>query len=129
MVNSCFQVSLFCICASVIAVLLKQYCREHSVLLTIFVCAAVIAGAAEFMYPVTDEIRELFVSAGLDEGYFAIIFKAAAICIITDITKNICIDSGENAMASAAELWGRASLTFISMPLLRVVVDMVKEMM
>ena len=68
-------------------------------------------------------------AAGLDEGYTALIFKSAAICIVTDITRNICIDSGESAMAAAAVLWGKMALTYMSMPLLRAVVDMIKEVL
>ena len=129
MVDSCFQVSVFCICAAVIAVILKQYCREQSLLLTIFVCGAVMLGAAEMLGSVMSELKELFDTAGLDEEYTAIIFKSAAICIITDITKNICIDSGESAMAAAAVLWGKMTLTYMSMPLLLTIVDMIKEVL
>lgn len=111
------------------AVILRQYCREQSVLLTVFVCCGVIYGAFGMLAPVLGEIRGLFQSAGLDEGYTVLLFKAAAICTITDITKNICIDSGETAMAAAASFWGRTALTYMSMPLLRTIVDMIKEML
>ncbi len=129
MVENCFQVAVFCICAAVVAVLLRQYCREQSLLLTIFVSCAVIVGAAEMLGSVISELGELFAAAGLDEGYTALIFKSAAICIVTDITRNICIDSGESAMAAAAVLWGKMALTYMSMPLLRTVVDMIKEVL
>lgn len=111
------------------AVILKQYCREQSLLLTIFVCCGIIYGAFGLLAPVLDDIRELFLSAGLDEGYSVIAFKAVAICIITEITRNICTDSGETSMAAAAGFWGRAALTYMSMPLLRAIVEMVKEML
>ena len=102
---------------------------RQSWLLTIFVSCAVIVGAAEMLGPVISELGELFAVAGLDEGYTALIFKSAAICIVTDITRNICIDSGESAMAAAAVLWGKMALTYMSMPLLRAVVDMIKEVL
>ena len=129
MVDNCFQVSVFCICAAIIAVILKQYCREQSLLLTIFVCGAVIFGAAEMLGSVMSELKEMFGSAGLDEGYTSVIFKSAAICIITEITRNICIDSGESAMASAAVIWGKMTLTYMSMPLLLRIVDTIKEVL
>lgn len=129
MVDNCFQVSVFCICAAIIAVILKQYCREQSLLLTIFVCGAVILGAAEMLGSVMSELKEMFGSAGLDEGYTSVIFKSAAICIITEITRNICIDSGESAMASASVIWGKMTLTYMSMPLLLRIVDTIKEVL
>ena len=129
MVESCFQVSVFCVCGAVMAVILKQYCREQSVLLTVFVCFGVIYGAFEMLGPLIDELRQLFLSAELDEAYTAIVFKAAAICTITDITRNICTDSGESAMAAAAGLWGNMALVYISMPLLRAIIELIKEML
>ena len=78
---------------------------------------------------VMSELKEMFGSAGLDEGYTSVIFKSAAICIITEITRNICIDSGESAMASASVIWGKMTLTYMSMPLLLRIVDTIKEVL
>lgn len=129
MVENCFQTAVFCICAGLSAVILRQYCREQSVLLTLYVCGAVIGGAVSFLAPMLGEIREMFTVSGLDEGYIAIIFKAAAITVIVRITRDICRDCGETALGSAAEFWGRAALTYISMPLLKVLLEMINEVL
>lgn len=128
MVENCFQVSLFCICGAVAAIVLKQHSREHSVVLTVFVSCAVIAASFGILSPVLDTVRDIFVSAGLDESYISIMLKAAAICLITEITRNVCTDSGESAMAAAAVFWGKISLTYLGLPLLRIITDMIREL-
>ncbi|MBO5384375.1 MAG: hypothetical protein J6A30_08755, partial [Ruminococcus sp.] len=44
MVENCFSVAVFCICAAIFAVLLRQYCREQSILIALAACVAVIGG-------------------------------------------------------------------------------------
>ncbi len=127
MVEGSLSVAVFCICAALLSVLLKQYCAEQSVLLTIAAGAAVIAGFFNYLAPVLDELRDIFYDAGLSDGYISIVFKAAAICFITQMTSDICRDCGETALSSAAELWGRGAVTFMSLPVIRALLSMVND--
>ena len=113
MVENCFSVALFCICACVLSIALRQYCREQSLLLSLGTCIIVLGGVIAFIYPIIGDIRE--------------IFKATAVCFITQITCEICRDSGELAIASAQEIWGRAAITFISLPVLKALLELVQE--
>lgn len=128
MVGSSLSVSVFCVCAAVLAVLLRQYCREQSMMLALGVCSAVMAGFMLFAEPVISDVQEIFADAGISDSYMSIIFKAAAICFITQITCEICTDSGEGAIASAAELWGRGALAFMSLPIIRSLLEKINEM-
>lgn len=66
-----------------------------------------------------NEIREIFVSAGVPESSISLVFKALGICCITHISAELCRDSGEGAMGAAAELWGRAAVTVLSLPIMK----------
>lgn len=90
-------------------------------------CTAVIGGFLAVFGSVTDEISSIFLEAGISESYLSLIFKATAICLITQITCEICRDSGETAIASAAEIWGRGSVTFISLPLVKALLEQINE--
>ncbi len=129
MVENCFQTAVFCVVSALSAVVLRQYCREQSMLLALFACGAVITGVLGFFGPMIGEIREIFIGSGIDEEYIRIIFKAAAITIIVRITVELCCDSGESALGAAAEFWGRGALTYISLPLLKVLLNMIGEML
>lgn len=129
MVNDVTAVSGFCIAGAILAVLLKQYCKEQSMMISIGVCVMVFAGAAAVISPVLDRISELFVQSGLSESYITIVFKATAICFITQITSDLCRDSGESAIASAMELWGRVSIILMSVPLIESLVETITEIL
>ncbi len=92
-------------------------------------CAAVMVGLMLFIEPLISEISDVFSQAGISDSYISLIFKAAAVCFITQITCEICRDSGENAIASVAEMWGRVAVTFMSMPILKALIEKINEIM
>lgn len=125
MVDSTVSTALFCIVSAILAVVLRQYNREQSVMASLAACAAVAGGTLLLAAPAFDEIRELLDETAAGSGYIPVIFKAAAICFITQITAEICRDSGENAIASAAELWGRGALIYMSIPVAAELIRMI----
>jgi len=129
MVSDCLEVSVFCICSAVLAVLLKQYSHEQSLMVSLLACTGVLMGFMIFMNPLVSEIREIFTQAGISESYISLVFKASAVCFVTRITCEVCRDSGENAIASAAEIWGRGAVTFMSIPLARALLEKVSGML
>jgi len=129
MVDSCFTTSVFCICSAMIAVVLRQYSREQSMLAALAACAGVLASALLFLGQVIEGIGDMFSSAGVSEEYIAVMFKAAAIAVITEIACELCRDSGEGAIASAAEIFGRSALTLMALPLVRALMDMISVLL
>ena len=129
MVDRTFATAVFCVCAAILAVLLRQYSREQSLLLSIAACTVVAGGTFSLLAPVLSDVRDIFTQAGVSESYLSLIFKAAAICFITQITCELCRDSGENAIASAAEMWGRGAVALISLPLVRALISQISELL
>lgn len=127
MVENCLSVAVFCTAAAIFSVLLRQYCREQSLLVSLAACTAVVGGSMLFLSPIVTEIRDIFTQAGISGDYISLIMKAAAVCFITQITCEICRDSGEMAIASAAELWGRGALTFMSLPIVKALLERINE--
>lgn len=127
MVESCFSVAVFSVCAAIFAVLLRRYCQEQSLLISLAGCTLLLGAFVIMIHPVIESTQELFVDAGISADYISLIFKAAAICFITQITSDICRDSGETALATGAELWGRGAITVISLPLIEAILKMINE--
>lgn len=125
MVDRSISTAAFCICSAIFAVLLRQHCREQSMMAALAACTAVIGAFVAVFGSVLDEISDIFSQAGISDSYLSIIFKAVSICLITQITCEICRDSGESAIASAAEIWGRGAVTFISIPLVKALVEQI----
>lgn len=129
MVDRSIATAGFCVCAAILAVILRQHCREQSLMLALAACVVVIGGFMSFFSPMITEISDIFTQAGISDAYLSLIFKATAICIITQITCELCRDSGEAAIASAAEIWGRGAVTFISLPLIKALLEQINEIL
>ncbi|MBR5513824.1 MAG: hypothetical protein IKV85_07565 [Ruminococcus sp.] len=129
MIDRSFVTASFCLCSAILAVILRQYCREQSMLLAIAACTIIMGSFAAFASPVMRELRDIFTAAGVSDSYLSLIYKGAAICIVTRITSELCRDSGEGAIASAAELWGRGAVTLLSLPLVKAVLEQINQLM
>ena len=129
MVDSCFSVGAFCVCGALITLVLKQYCSEYSITVSVAVCVLVLGAFAAMLGETVSELDDMMRDSGVSESYIAIVFKTITICFITHIASELCRDSGENAMASAAELWGRGAIAAISMPLFGDMIGMLDKLM
>lgn len=97
-------------------------------LISIAVCSGVFTLFILMFEAPLAEIRDIFEMAGIDESYISIVFKTLTICCITHITAEICRDSGEGAIASAAELWGRAAVLVLGVPVLKVFLQLIDDL-
>ncbi len=129
MVERALTSAVFCVASAVLAVLLRQHAREQSLFIALAACTAVIGGLFALLAPAADEIRDIFLSSGLPESYISVVFKALAICLVTQITSDLCRDSGETAIASAAEMWGRGAVTLLTVPLVRALIGQIGELL
>lgn len=111
------------------ALLLKQYCSEQSMLISVAVCTLVMVSVIVMLEAPLNEVRDIFVSAGVSEGSISIVFKALGISCITHISAEICRDSGESAMGAAAELWGRVAVALISLPIMKSFLQLIDKLL
>lgn len=118
MTGDTVSAAALCIIGAVTAVLLKQYCREQAIFSSAAVCVMVGLAALCFVSPVIEQLGDLFEKTSLDKSYFKQLLKAVGICFMTGIAADICRDSGEQALASAAEMWGRISLLILTVPMI-----------
>ena len=45
------------------------------------------------------------------------------------MTCDICTDSGESAIATAAEMWGRGALAVMSLPMVRSLLERIEQLL
>lgn len=107
-----------CIIGAVIATLLKQYCREQAVFSSIAVCVLVVMAVITCISPIAEKMALLFEQTQLDMSYLQTLWKAVGICYMTGIAADLCRDSGEQALTSVAELWGRIALLLLTLPMM-----------
>lgn len=117
-----------CITASIMCKLFSDNGKEYALYIKLAAAAAVMSMIIIFVSPIAETIRNIYSRAGADEEYLTVLFKALGICYITQFACDICRDSGENALASQAELAGKISLMIIALPLFESLADIVARL-
>ena len=117
-----------CITASVMCKLFSESGKEYALYIKLAAAAAVMSMIIIFVSPIAETIRNIYSKAGADEEYLTVLFKALGICYITQFACDICKDSGENALATQAELAGKISLMVIALPLFESLADIVARL-
>lgn len=117
-----------CITASIMCKLFSDNGKEYALYIKLAAAATVMSMIIIFVSPIAETVRNIYERAGADEEYLTVLFKALGICYITQFACDICKDSGENALASQAELAGKISLMLIALPLFESLADIVARL-
>jgi len=112
-----FAVSVFCVIAALLCLILRQYKPEYSLLLSLACSAAVIAYALTSLSSVTESISSIIEDSLIPTELTEVLFKCTGVCILSELASQTCRDAGEGAIASKIELAGKLTLIILSMPL------------
>ncbi len=111
------QILGICVVSAAVAVLLKGYNSEYSLLISLVSGTAIllmlISGITEKLY----EVRNA-VSAFTTSSLFIVALKSLGICVITGFIADSCRQAGQLSLASKAELAGRCAIFVLSVPML-----------
>lgn len=111
------KIAAICIISAVICGIMGAQGREYALYIKIAAVCLIMSAVVVYISPVIDGINSIFLRADIDDKYITVLFKAVGICYISQFACDICRDSGENALASQAELAGKAALIVLAMPL------------
>ena len=103
--------------AAFLTVLLRRYRPELAMGVGIVAGAIALLAVLKTAAPAVSQLQALLDGAALPQAYTAILFKALALCILTQLTADACRDAGESALAAKAELAGKLLLLVLSLPL------------
>lgn len=123
-----FAVCTFAIFSALLIALLRHLRPELASL------AAAVAGVAIFAYiikgavPFIKFLKSTAAETGV-ESYFVLMLKALTISICCKISSDICRDCGEASLASRVELAGRVGIVIISLPIVRQLLEIAKDML
>ena len=111
------------------SLLLKERYRGigilSSALTVIMICMSVIQG------PWKDLVSAIgsFADAAGFSKYALILLKAVGIGYMTVITEGLCTEAGENSLAFAVNLAGRAQIILLSLPLISSMMEIAKGLL
>lgn len=113
----------------ILADLLKKSGGQTALLLAAAVCCALTALAAAVLKQITDFTGSVCELAALSAPAVTTVLKTVGIALITRLTCDLCRDAGQTAMSSAAEFVGSAAAVYVSLPLMKTVLDMIGSLL
>lgn len=122
-----FSIIIFSITSCILSLFIKKYNPEISFLISI------LAGVLIFSYvilesmPMFDRILYIFSLTGNDNGYLQQLIKGLGICFITQLTCDICEDSGQKAISTKVELAGKFCILLLALPIFSELISTIME--
>ncbi len=122
------QAAAVALVAVILCAVLSRQSRDMGILLGLAVCGMLLAAACAYLEPLVDFLRTLNDMAGIDQGIFGILLKAAGIGLVSEIASLICADSGNGAIGKAVELVASAAILWLSLPLMTALLELVEQL-
>ncbi|MBE6807157.1 MAG: stage III sporulation protein AD [Ruminococcaceae bacterium] len=113
------------LCGALLAAVLRTHRPELAMGLSLLAGIVVVLFLLRQILPLAGTVRRMAVLGGLSEGSFAVVFRAAGVCLLTQIVADTCRDAGESALAGKAELAGRVLLLLLTVPLFEQILTLI----
>ena len=123
------KVAVFSAIGALCAMMLKNRVPEIGMMITILVSAVVAFMALGIFGEIMAFLDEVAKAAGIDTAFLSPVYKLIGIGVVTKLTADACRDAHETAVASTIELFGMAAGIYITIPLIRTLLDLVKGLL
>ncbi len=110
---------------ALLATVVRAQRPELAMGLSLIAGAVVVVFLLRQILPLAGTVRRMAVLGGVSEGAFAVVFRAAGVCLLTQIVADTCRDAGESALAGKAELAGRVLLLLLTVPLFEQILSLI----
>ncbi len=113
--------------ALVICVVFKNLRQEYSIFVRLIISCLVTVVSLAILQPVLSFISEISQNTPV-YLYIPTLIKALSIAFIVQITADACIDAQENSLAEKISLFGKAEILVISLPLIKNMFELCKNL-
>lgn len=124
-----FQIVAIGIVSSILALTLKKYSPQISILISIVAGVIIFMMAIPQLKIVLDMFHSISQNVDINKIYISIVLKIIAISYIAEFGVQICKDAGENSIASKIEFVGKVLIMVVSAPILVALMELVLTMM
>lgn len=122
------KMSAFALMAVVIIVVIKQEKKEIGVIISIFAAVVLSVYAILQLNDIVNLLFDLISNVGVNAKYLEIILKVIGIAYIVELTKDVCIDSGETALGAKVEMTGKIVMVAMTIPIITGVVEVINKL-
>ena len=113
------------LCSALLATVLRAQRPELAMGLGLLAGIVVVVFLLRQLLPLAGTVRRMVALGGVSEGAFATVFRAAGVCLLTQMVADTCRDAGETALAGKAELVGRVLLLLLVVPLFEQILTLI----
>ncbi len=125
---STLTISAACVVAAILALMLKKYNADYSLILTICSAAIIFSYIAGYLIEGLTSIKEIFESSAMSINYLGVLLKCTGVCLLSEFTSDCCKDAGQQALSSLSSYGGRVFVLLLALPLFTELLNIIKEL-
>ena len=121
-----FSIIVISVIVSVLAILIKQNNPTYSVLLIIIFAVIITTVAINYLFGLIENIMDSLGTIDYAPEFVKILLKAIVICVLSDLTSNICKDSGNGSIAVCIDVVTKVILLSLTLPIIEKLVEIIQ---
>lgn len=122
------KIIVLAVLCAVLIVLLRNSRPEQAMILSLCAVILLLFWLLDAMDPILQELRQLteLFSFGSQQG--ELLLKSLGLCLLTQVSADLCRDAGENTLAVNVELAGKTAVLLLCLPLFRQLLSFAAEL-
>lgn len=117
------------IVAALCAVVVRQRTPEIAVALTAAACLPLLWNTLPLLETIRDVLEELAGLADISPTVLRPMLQTVGLALVTKLAAAVCRDAGEGSVAAFVETAGAAAAVLVALPLLKMVLQLVIELL
>ncbi len=117
------------VAAALCAVVVRQKAPELAVVLVMAGCVLLLWETLPVLETIRDVLEELADLAALSPQVLRPMLQTVGLAVVTRLAGSLCRDAGESGLAAFVELAGAAAAVLVALPLLKMVLQLVGELL
>ena len=117
------------VAAALCAVVVRQKTPDLADLLGLAACGLLLWNTLPMLETIRDVLKELAALAELSSTVLRPMVQTVGLAVVTKLASSLCRDAGEGGVASFLEVAGSAAAVLVALPLLKMVLQLVQELL
>ena len=122
------KISICCVIAAILIAAVRSRNREMGMIISLAACALALLAGLPFFQDGIAFLNRLGEEAGLRSPLLSVLLKVCFVSLVVKIFSSFCEDAGESSLAKIVVLCGNAAALCVSMPLLEMLLDLLREL-
>lgn len=89
-------------------------------------CLMLFISSIENIIPIVDYIKELTNGKEYSLSYIGVLIKCMGVGLVCSFTSELCRNSGEDAIASGVEFFGKTEIVILCLPVIKALLEIAK---